>query len=195
VLPSIKSFLEQWKLPKVFYLFYKFIFKPVIKARVWNDRVNSPTGDRLGPILAEAYATSLIRNHYMGWLYEYKLSNPNNNLKTEYDAVSTTSARGGRAAGSDEDDHQEPKVNLFYGNLDLAECEISVPAATTANNENEQQEEAARSNDFKLLLASGPNAEPHAHKATRDHDQEILKEISAKIDLDNQGNGSNAGSM
>jgi hypothetical protein len=99
----------------------------------------------------------------MGWLYEYKLSNPNNNLKTEYDIASTTSARGGGAAGSDEDDHQEPKVNLFYGNLlDLAECEILVPAATTANDENEQQEEAARSNDCKLLLASGPNAEPHA---------------------------------
>jgi hypothetical protein len=36
---------------------------------------------------------------------------------------------------------------------------------------------------------SGQNADALAHKAARDHDQEILKGINAKIDLDQQGNG------
>jgi hypothetical protein len=52
----------------------------------------------------------------------------------------------------------------------LAECEISLP--------NE------RNDDFKLLLSSGPNVDPAPCEAARVHDQEILKGIKAKIDLD-----------
>ncbi len=74
----------------------------------------------------------------------------------------------------------------------MSDCKISVPvtatAINTANEENEQQE-AGRNNDFKILLLSGNTADPAAHKAARDHDQEISKGIKAKIDHDRHGNG------
>ena len=144
-------------------------------------------------MIAEAYSSSLLVNHYFPWVYQYKIENLNNTLITEYDQ---TSAGAGGDEGGNDDDQQEPEIDLFYGDLDLAKCEILVPvsAANTEDgsnggNENEQQEEEARNDDFKLLLVSGPNADPQAHKAARDHDQEILKGIKAKIDLDRQGNG------
>jgi hypothetical protein len=73
----------------------------------------------------------------------------------------------------------------------LSDCETLVPVSTTAinttNEENEQQE-AGRNNDFKILLLSGKTADPAAHKAARDHAQEISKGIKTKIDCDRQGN-------
>jgi hypothetical protein len=70
----------------------------------------------------------------------------------------------------DNNDQQEIEIKLFCGDLDLAECEILVL--------NE------RNDDFKLLLLSGPNADPAACEAAVLHDQVILKGIKAKIDLD-----------
>jgi hypothetical protein len=64
-----------------------------------------------------------------------------------------------------------------------------VPVITTAinttNEENEQQE-AGRNDNFKILLLSGKTADPAVHKAARDHAQEISKGIKmkAKIDCD-----------
>jgi hypothetical protein len=87
---------------------------------------------------------------------------------------------------------QETEIDLFCGALVLSNCEISVPMTTTAinnaNKENEEQE-VGRNDDFKILLLSGDTADPAAHKAARDHDQEISKGIKAKIDHDRQGNG------
>jgi hypothetical protein len=65
---------------------------------------------------------------------------------------------------------------------------VSTTAINTANKENEQQE-AGRNNDFKILLLSGKTADPAAHKAERDHAQEISKGIKPKIDCDGQGHG------
>jgi hypothetical protein len=65
---------------------------------------------------------------------------------------------------------------------------MTYTAINTANEENEQQE-AGRNNDFKILLLSGDTADPAAHKAARYHAQEISKGIKANIDGDQQGNG------
>jgi hypothetical protein len=46
LLPSIESFLQRWRLPKVHYLFYEYFYKAVIKDSVWNDRIDAP---RPGP--------------------------------------------------------------------------------------------------------------------------------------------------
>ncbi len=73
----------------------------------------------------------------------------------------------------------------------MAECEILVPAsAVNTGNKNEQQDEEERSNNsFKIQLLLGDNANPEAHEAARVREQEILKSIKAKIDLDRQGHG------
>jgi hypothetical protein len=65
---------------------------------------------------------------------------------------------------------------------------VTATAINTTNEENEQQE-AGRNDDFKILLLSGDTAEPAAHKAAKYHDQEISKGIKAKIDLDRHRNG------
>jgi hypothetical protein len=65
---------------------------------------------------------------------------------------------------------------------------VTATAINTANKENEQQE-AGRNDDFKILLLSGDTADPTAHKEARDHDQEISKGIKAKTDCDQHGNG------
>jgi hypothetical protein len=119
------------------------------------------------------YAYSLIANHYRAWVYHFKIEYPSNTLLTEYEKIEHHEDQ------RDDNDQQEIEIKLFCGDLDLAECKILVP--------NE------RNNDFKLLLLSGPNADPAACKAARVHDQEILKGLKAKIDLDQQGNG-NTGS-
>jgi hypothetical protein len=48
-------------------LFYEYFYKAVIKDLVWNDRIDVPRSgpdNRLGTRIAEAYAYSLIANHY-----------------------------------------------------------------------------------------------------------------------------------
>jgi hypothetical protein len=175
VLPSLESFRQRWNLPKIYFL------KSVIQESVWIDRVNTPstgTGPRLGLVISEAYALALLENHYFSWLYQLKTEHPNNTLITEYDQRDDQ-------GGDDANAKQETEIDLFCGALVLSDCKISVPVITTVinttNNENEEQE-AGRNNDFKILLLSGNTADPVAHKAARDHDQEIRKGIKAKID-------------
>jgi len=189
VLPSLESFRQRWKLPKIYFLFYDYFFRSVIQDSVWIDRVNTPssgTGARLGPVISEAYALAVVENHYFSWLYQYKIENPNNTLVTEYDQREDQ-------GGGDTDNQQEQEIDLFCGALVLSDCEISVPVtaatANSAGNDENEQEEGTRNNDFKILLLSGENADPAAHKAARDHAQEISKGIKAKIDSDRQGNG------
>jgi hypothetical protein len=167
LLPSIESFLQRWRLPKVHYLFYKYFYKAVIKDLVWNDRIDAPRpgpDDRFWTRIDEAYAYSLIATHYHAWVYYFKIEYPSNTLLTEYEKIEHHDNQ------RDNNDQQEIEIKLFCGDLDLAECEISV------SNE--------RKDDFKLLLSSGPNADPAACEAARVHDHEILKGIKAKIDLD-----------
>jgi hypothetical protein len=184
VLPSLESFRQRWNLPKIYFVFYDYFLKSVIQESVWIDRVNMPSsrmGSRLGPVISEAYALASLENHYFSWLYQYKIEHPNNTLVTEYDQ-----------GGDDVNNQQEKEIDLFCGALVLSDCEILVPVNTTAintaNEENEQQE-AGRNKDFKILLLSGDTADPAAHKAARDHAQEISKGIKAKIHCDRQGNG------
>jgi hypothetical protein len=153
-------------------MFYDYFYKSVIQDLVWKDRVNAPTSSgtnaRLGPVISEAYA---LDNQYFSWLYQFKIENPNNTLVMEYN--------------QHDDDQQETEIDLFCGALVLSNCEISVPVTTatinTGSKDNEQQEEG-RNNDFKILLLS--TADPTAHKAAKDHAQEISKGIKAKIDSD-----------
>ncbi len=63
---------------------------------------------------------------------------------------------------------------------------VTTTTVNTRNKENEQQE-AGRNDAFKILLLSGETADPVAHKAARDHDQEISKGIKARNDHDRQG--------
>jgi hypothetical protein len=145
----------------------KYFYKAVIKDSVWNDRIDAPRpgpDDRLGAKIAKAYTYSLIANHYHAWVYHFKIEYPSNTLLTEHEKIEHHEDQG------DNNDQQEIEIKLFCGDLDLAEWEILVP--------NE------RNNSFKLLLLSGPNADPAAREAARVHDQEILKGIKAKIDLD-----------
>jgi hypothetical protein len=77
----------------------------------------------------------LSTTSYFPWLYQYKIDYPNNTLVTEYDQCDDK--------GGNNNDDQETETDLFYGDLDLAKCEILVPvtAAINTGNENEQQEE------------------------------------------------------
>jgi hypothetical protein len=188
VLPSLESLRQQWNLPKIYFLFYDYFLKSVIQESVWIDRVNTPssgTGSRLGPVISKAYALALLENHYFSWLYQYKIEHPNNTLVTEYD-------QRDNQGGDNANKQQEKEIDLFCGALVLSDCEILVPVNTTAintaNEENEQQE-AGRNNNFKILVLSDKTADPAAHKAARDHAHEISKGIKIKIDCDRQGNG------
>ncbi len=144
---------------------------------------SSRMGARLGLVISEAYALASLENHYFSWLYQFKIEHPNNTLVTEYDQCDD---QGGNNANTE----QETEIDLFCGALVLSNCKISVPVTTTTvntgNKENEQQE-AGRNDAFKILLLSGETADPTAHKAVRDHDQEISKGIKARIDHDKQG--------
>jgi hypothetical protein len=188
VLPSLQSFRQRWNLLKIYFLFYDYFLKSVIQESVWIDRVNMPSsgmGSRLGLVISKAYVLAPLENHYISWLYQYKIEHPNNTLVTEYDQHDDQ-------GGNDANNQREKEIDLFCGALVLSDCEILVPVNTTAintaNEENEQQE-ARRNNNFKILLLSDETADPAAHKAARDHAQEISKGIKAKIDGDQQGNG------
>jgi hypothetical protein len=126
-----------------------------------------------------------LETHYFSWLYQYKIEHPNNTLVTEYDQCDDP-------GGDNANNQQEKEIDLFCGALVLSNCEILVPmnttAINTANKENEQQE-AGRNDNFKILILSGKTADPAAHNAARDHAQEISNGIKAKIDCDLQGNG------
>jgi len=117
LLPSIESFAKRWKLPKMYYLFYEYFFKPVIGDATWKRRMAE--NKRLGSIIAEAYTHGVIRNHFFAWLYEYKAKNPSNALRTEYDQVSP---------GSDQNEEQGQSLMapLYSGDLDM----IQVSAGT-----------------------------------------------------------------
>jgi hypothetical protein len=137
-------------------------------------------GVRRRPVISEAYALASLENHYFSWLYQFKIEHPNNTHVTEYDQCDDQ-------GGDDANTKQETEIDLFCGALVLSNCEISVPVTTTTvntrNKENEQQE-AGRNEAFKILILSGKTADPVAHKAARDHDQEISKGMKARIDHD-----------
>jgi len=172
VFPSLESIEQRWSLPKVNFFVYEYFYKAVIQDSVWNDRVNAPStgtdASRLGPVISEAYAHAALRNHYFAWMYQYKIDHPNNTLVTECDQRDE-----GQGGNDDDEEQQETEIDLFCGSLVLTDCEISVPETTAG--------------DFKILLSS--TADPAAHKAAKDHDQEIIKGIKANIDHDRQGNG------
>jgi hypothetical protein len=67
---------------------------------------------------------------------------------------------------------------------------VTTASINTGSEDNEQQEEG-RNNNFKILLLS--TADPAAHKAAKDHSQEISKGIKAKIDSDRWANSGNDG--
>jgi hypothetical protein len=126
----------------------------------------------------------MLVNHYCAWVYQYKIENPNNTLVTEYDQCDSEGGNNG--------DQQDTEIHLFCGDLDLTECEISVPVSavndmTGTGNDNEVQQQDQE--DFKILLLLDNTANPVAYEEARVREQEILKDIKAKIDLDRQGNG------
>jgi hypothetical protein len=112
LLPSIESFLQQWRLPKVHYLFYEHFYKAVIKDSVCNDRIVAPRpgpDDRFGTRIAKAYAYSLIANHYHAWVNHFKIEYPSNTLLTEYEKIEHHEDQ------RDDNDQQETEIKLFCG--------------------------------------------------------------------------------
>ncbi len=54
ILPSLESFANHWRLPKVQYLFYHYFYKAVISDARWKSRMTE--NKRLRTIIAYAYA-------------------------------------------------------------------------------------------------------------------------------------------
>lgn len=198
VLPSLESFQMRWHLPKVHFLFYEYLFRPAVGDTTWRRRIIE--NRRLGTKIVESYAMATLRNHYFAWLYEYKTDNLHANLKTEYDPQEAQQGTNAAAEGS-QDNRQEQEVKLFCGELDFVE--VSVPthpvsersAAAAANDNSSDDEEddpqVEPTDQFEILSGRGETAE--AHKAAREHDQAILKNIQEEIAA-NRENGS-AGSV
>lgn len=181
MLPSLESFAERWRLPKVYYLFYHYFLRAVIGDARWKSRMTEKK--KLGTAVAEAYAHATLRNHYFAWLYEYKAGRPGNTLRTEYDAVLQAAVDG-----SDNEDHQgllPTPPSLFCGDLDMVE--VSVPtrpaqAASSTTAEEEVQEgddNIANRDDFKLLV-EGPDP-PEELRAAMEDVEKITKEIRRRI--------------
>jgi len=192
VLPSLESFSMRWKLPKIHFLFYENFYRPAIGDTVWKRRITE--NRRFGTMIAEAYASASLRNQYFAWLYEYKADNPHINLRTEYDLQET---QGASATEDSQENRQEQGVNLFCGELDLVEVSVPThPASTTPaddsssyEDESEQQEEPR--DQFEILSGRGETAD--AHKAAREHDQAILKELKRQLDADQGENNTSSG--
>ena len=138
----------------------------------------------------------VVRNHYFAWLYEFKASNPNTSIRTAYDDQVVA------PEGNDQGDEQ--LLQQFCG--DLTFVEVSVPTqhlndeSTDPNPDgedtggsNEEHQETAPAGEFKLLLEDGETAD--AYKEARDHDQQILKGIQERIDLDQQGSADGSSSL
>ena len=169
MLPSLESFTEKWRLPKVHYLFFKYIFKRVVGNANWKSK--NAEGARLGAIILEAYAHSLLYNHYVSWVYDYKVNNPTTSLKTEYDKDEVV--QGG--SNNDEDQPVVPTPLFSGGNLALDLLEVSVPSAAGTTNGND---------DFGLIMEEGPE-----RTAAKEHAQSISQSIKARIEADRTSNG------
>jgi hypothetical protein len=63
MLPSIKSFEKQWRLPKTHFILYDSFYKAVIREGVWKERCNDNTR-RLSTMIAETYTLAMVCNHY-----------------------------------------------------------------------------------------------------------------------------------
>jgi len=197
VLPSLESFNKRMDLPKVHFIFFHYFFRAVIGENAWKLRMSGET-ERLGTIMAEAYANLQLNNNYFAWLYDYKMKHPHTTLKTEYDDMeerSTPASNDNEGGGT-----QTAAPQLFCGDLELVE--VAVPtSATNADNDTaadeedgedaDEEEEQAR-DDFELLLPStnATTIETTTEmKAAREHDEKITKIIWERVKADKAGRG------
>jgi len=184
VLPSLESFAERWRLPKVNYLFYHYFYRAVVGDTNWKGRLSE--SKRLGPVAIEAYAHATLRNQYFAWLFEYKVDNPGTGLKTEYDMMPEG------VVPDDEEQHAVPP--LFCASLDLLEVSVPTTTNTTNNDSNAEPEDEPR-DDFKLLLLNEHGEGTNEYKAAVEHDKAIAKEIKRRIDEDRTRDHDDVGSV
>jgi len=157
VLPSVESFQLRHKNPKVYFVFYEYIFKPVMGETRWKKHLEEDK--RQGSSIAEAFAHALLENNYFAWLFEYKnlklhtTTNANEDneppLKTEYEI-----------RARDPDSTKE----IFCGELEGV-VEILVP-------ETEGEE-------FKILSPTDAEAFENAKAKTEEINRETLREATS----------------
>jgi hypothetical protein len=89
ILPSVESFQQRLKNPKVYYLFYEYFFKAVMGEARWKRNLQEEK--RLGTTVGEAFTHALLENNYFAWLFDYKCKKPlmlggrTSTLTTEYE--------------------------------------------------------------------------------------------------------------
>jgi hypothetical protein len=194
VLPSIETFLQRWNQPKAFFLFYEYFFKPVIGETIWNRRIDE--NKRLGSKVSEAFALAELVNNYHAFLYEFKTMYPNTTLKTEYDDEVLVVPQGQHQQGQQRNEQQEQdeELQLFCGDLDLFEVSVPQTAGGTSSNANSNgsdEEQAARDQDFTLLLMDmeGTAVAP-AYQEARAHSKAIQRGIRDQLRQDRAEQGS-----
>jgi hypothetical protein len=107
LLPSIESFNKQWRIPKMYSLF--FDYKGVWKQRIVGNK-------RLGTKIAEAHGNAMLRNNYFAWLYKFNVKNLGTTLKMEYNQMALQDGEEGQEALQEQN---QTLLQLFCGDLDM----------------------------------------------------------------------------
>lgn len=85
VFPSYETFAARLEIPKAYYIFYHYFYKPCVGDSKWGTQI-SKEGRRLGNDSTEAFAHIMLQNNYMAWLSHLKLDETiSADFKTEYD--------------------------------------------------------------------------------------------------------------
>jgi hypothetical protein len=156
VIPALESFNKLWHLPKTYYIFYEYLYKPVLGHA--NRRRRIAKGERLGPVMAEMFAIALLNNHYFALLFEFKEASPDVTLVTEYQDDAKIEVEMKVESSHSKTEKAMLGPYLFRGVLD--EIEVSMPmqneasSSTTCATQASQINEATR-NGFELLLDVG----------------------------------------
>lgn len=194
VLPSIESFEQRWKVPKVGYIFHEYCLKPVIGETKWNRRLDE--NQRLAPMMTEAFVLAELANNYHPWVYDFKTLNPNTTLKTEYDedVLTVLLQEGEQGEGEEQQRQDEEELELFCGDLDMIEVSVPTPPVAAPNgNANEggtngqgqeEQQDARDHQDFTVLSQLNANAGPY--QEARDRNKAIMRGIREQLVLDRE---------
>lgn len=159
ILPSLESFQMRLKQPLVNYVFYEYVFKPVVGEGAWNRRLNA---SRFGTNALEAYAHALLQNNYMAWVFDYRQRHPGSTLKTEYDLAKSQQQQGS-------------VVRIFCGDLDGAE----IAAGVTDDNDDEEETVAS---EYTVVYSQAPHEE--AYEEAREGAEKVRNETLAQIRID-----------
>ena len=187
ILPSIESFSKRWQLPKVHYVFYNYIVRPIVGDKKWKKLIAEEDA-RLATAAAEAFALATLRNSYPAWLLSYKLEHPNSTLKTEYDCALQSHHESEEQGEDNSTNSQEPESNenqerLFSGSLDLIEISVPTPMTTETSRGGSGRRTGDNRSDFDIVLDEEDAANAKAH------DDRITNEVRRSIRQDDQDSG------